>query len=416
MGKRIIEHKRDDGSIIYQLDQEAQSGVYRIDSESWQREYIREVEFKGFTSLPSGFRNDGKGLTYAGSNLLKRLHEKYGNGLHVCVVANDPSNIRKYRRSVKVTLNHQDLRSVNAAYRNIKYERNRELNDAVERFLKSKFPDQFGESEEVFTSYVPGTLARILSSGDTADNLSPKDRLALQEFFPGFVKSMDFSLKSTKNIRFAREGLEAAQTVYLEEVVEEYEQKLTRATTEGTWQRLLRQHILLLLHSYSAVIERQSVDIDGKFPDFMLIDPYGYLDIYEIKKPQTVILKYDSSRHNYFWSAEICKAISQVENYIDQTTHHRHDIAEKVRKKHGHQVKIVRPRGFVIAGMRTQLENEDMEEDFRILNDSLKNIDIIFYDDLLQNIRTLLGRFVESGGSEGLTKSGQKAAKKKAAR
>lgn len=121
---------------------------------------------------------------------------------------------------------------------------------------------------------------------------------------------------------------------------------------------------------------------------------YGYLDIYEIKKPQTNILKYDTSRKNYFWDVEVCKAISQVENYIDKVAQNRLDIENKIRRKQKQDVKIVRPRGYIIAGTRVQLnDDEDMSENFRILNDSLKNIDLIFYDDLLLNIKAMLTRF-----------------------
>ena len=408
MAGHIIEKKREDESIIYRVNRNSSSGFYRINSDSWQRDFIKEIKFKGFTSLPSGFRNDGRGMTYAGGNLLKRFHGKHGNKLCLCVVKDGNSSVKEHEKSVKVVLNHDELRSINSAYRNIKQDRNRELDEAIATFLKAKFPKVFTGGSETFSSYVPGTIGRVLDSPEVLNKLSAKDKQALQDFFPSFIKGIDFSLRSTKNIKFTKEGLGAAQTVYLEKIVEEYEQKLKKNALESTWQKLLREHILLLLHSYSAVIEKQSVDIDGKFPDFMLVDPYGYLDIYEIKKPQTEILKHDASRDNYYWSTEICKAISQVENYIDQTTHHRLEIAEKIRKKEGHQIKIVRPRGFIIAGIRTQLQNEDMEEDFRILNDSLKNIDIIFYDDLLGNLKALLNRFSDKSIKTTKKKSAKK--------
>ncbi|MBV2126113.1 MAG: hypothetical protein KUF75_13235 [Candidatus Thiodiazotropha sp. (ex Ctena orbiculata)] len=43
------------------------------------------------------------------------------------------------------------------------------------------------------------------------------------------------------------------------------------------------------------------------------------------------------------------------------------------------EVKIVRPRGFIIAGKRQSFKVDNEEEVFRILNDSFKNIDIILF-------------------------------------
>ena len=397
--QNIVERKRDDGSVMYRINRDAKSGVYKINADSWQRKWIAEIELRGFDGLPSGLYTDGRGMTAAGSRLLESLSEKYANRLRVCVAGDRESSVKKNRKSVLVTLNYDRLRSVNAAYRGIRYERNREMGAAVDGFLQSEFPTEFVGEAKPFTSYVPGSLARLLETPDVLEHMSPKDQKALQELYPKFLKGMDFSLRSTTDIRFAKEGVNAATTVYLEQVVAEYERKLKRSGSEHIWQQFLRKHILLFLHSYAAVIEKQSVDIDGKFPDFMLVDPYGYLDIYEIKKPQTTLLKHDSSRNNYYWAPEICKAMSQVEHYIDQTRHYRLEIAEKVRTKQGLPIKIVRPRGFIIAGTRSQLDNDEMAEDFRVLNDSLKNIDVLFYDDLLENIKAMLNRFSKGGAS-----------------
>ena len=124
----------------------------------------------------------------------------------------------------------------------------------------------------------------------------------------------------------------------------------------------------------------------------MLIDPYSYLDIYEIKKPTTTLLRYDKSRNNYYWDAEISKAISQVENYLHQVQRHSDSLINDIRRNKGIEVNIVRPRGYIIAGMRKQLKNDKMLDDFRILNESLKNIDIIFYDDLVNNLEAFVKR------------------------
>lgn len=395
MAQRYIEKKRDDNTIIYRIDRKNKRGVYKLNKDSWQKDFLDEVEILGFDALPSGLYRDGKGFTAAGGSLVKRLSAEVDRPLRIRISADEPSDITQFQKSVRVTLNHARLRAVNSKFRAIRQARNKETNEAIDSFLGSEFPDIFESAGGEYSDYSPGTIANLLEIPNLEEQLSDKDRRALQDFIPDFMKAMSFSLKSTNNVRFALDGIESVKTVYLAKVIEEYERRMSSNSSEDSWQKFLRQHILLLLNSYAAVIEKQSIDIDGKYPDFMLVDPYGYLDIYEIKKPQTKLLQHDRGRGNYYWSGEMAKAIAQVEKYIDQTAQQRLAIAEKVRKKHGREIKIVRPRAFIIVGLRGSLENEDMQEDFRVLNDSLKNIDILFYDDLLENIKALLERFTE---------------------
>ena len=43
-------------------------------------------------------------------------------------------------------------------------------------------------------------------------------------------------------------------------------------------------------------------------------------------------------------------------------------------------------------GTRKQLKGELMEDNFRLLNNSLKNIEVILYDELLSNLKNFLKR------------------------
>jgi hypothetical protein len=103
------------------------------------------------------------------------------------------------------------------------------------------------------------------------------------------------------------------------------------------------------------------------------------------------LLRYDKGRGNYFWDAEISRAIIQTEKYISNIERHRFEL-ENTLKKSASQARIVRPSGFIIAGRRSDLKNEEMAEDFRVLNDSLKNVDVICFDDLLDNLTALQKR------------------------
>ena len=91
---------------------------------------------------------------------------------------------------------------------------------------------------------------------------------------------------------------------------------------------------------------------------------------------------------------ELVKAISQVENYLYQLQRNSDTLITDIRKSKSIDINIVRPKGYIVAGTRNQLKNTKMLDDFRILTESLKNVDIILYDDLLQNLES----FVEKIG------------------
>lgn len=165
---------------------------------------------------------------------------------------------------------------------------------------------------------------------------------------------------------------------------------------ESSWQVFLREYILLFNTNYTDFIEKANIQILGtKFPDFMLIDVYNYLDIYEIKKPSTNLLKEDSSRGNYYWDVEIAKAISQVENYIHSINKSSASFREEVKRSKKLDIRVVKPRGIIIAGTSNQFKgNEIIEDNFRLLNRSLKNVEIIMYDELLTNLKIFLARLM----------------------
>ena len=59
----------------------------------------------------------------------------------------------------------------------------------------------------------------------------------------------------------------------------------------------------------------------------------------------------------------------------------------KTLREDGLDVKIIRPRGFILIGKRVSLDSKKKENAFRILERSLTNIQIIFYDDFLNSIK-----------------------------
>jgi hypothetical protein len=62
-------------------------------------------------------------------------------------------------------------------------------------------------------------------------------------------------------------------------------------------------------------------------------------------------------------------------------------LAADINRERGIEVRVVRPRAVVILGDSEQLDSDIKREDFRILRMSMKNIEIILYDELLDRLK-----------------------------
>lgn len=390
----ILEKKSSTGEVFFRINRNTKRGHYVIFDRFSQHKYCEKIFLEGFDHLPSGFyTKDGIGLTASGSYIFQELFYKYKKKVHLTLVAKGPAKLDGRGKTIKVRLPHPSLTDVNAEVRTTKRIKNEEIKAEVRQFLAVNFAKQFKEYKGATPRYAGGTLAEALDQKDLVARLSDDDRLRLEEFIPEYLSSIKGTLKAKNKLKVIFDSLDAGKKVYFEKIIKEFKQKLSRAVqSEIVWQKFLSNYILVLRNTYGEVLEKESVSLQGKFPDFILIDPYSYLDIYEIKKPNTVLMSYDKSRSNYFWSTEMSKAISQVENYIHQVQRSGDILINDIRKNKGLDVSIVRPRGYIIAGTRKQLTSPKMLDDFRILVESLKNVDVILYDDLISNLEAFVSK------------------------
>ncbi len=393
----IVEHKDEDGKLVFRINRKNKKGKYYILESNIQKDIVvNPINLEGFDSLPSGFYRNGFGLTAAGNFVLQEINGRFKKKIELTVVAQGPGKIDARGQNVKVVMPQRDLAKLGQAFRTIRRERNEEMRLEAQHFLGQQF-NQFKDLKDADAGYTPGKLAEILDHDTVVSKLSVEDREALEGLIPDYLSGIQGTLRAKKKLQIIYDALDAGKKIYLEKVLKEFRSKLKRRVqNEQSWQDFLSNYILLIQHNYGEVLEKESVSLQGKFPDFMLVDPYGYIDIYEIKKPNTELMKLDSSRNNYYWGQELSKAIAQVENYIHQAQRHADTLATDIRKAKGIDVNIVRPRGYIIAGLRSQLTSSKMKDDFRILCESLKNVDVILYDDLLVSLET----FVKSVADE----------------
>jgi hypothetical protein len=328
---------------------------------------------------PRSLREDGS--IKLGKHILEMLKSKFPKFRWIITLSTD--SIRTVRNIVRVRTSQRLLRRMSQE----EWDRGRDIkNDIVRRFFATTFPEDFIDAAP--TAYVPGTLARIVNK-EIITRLSSEDKDAVSSFIPEFAAAEAIG---TVNLLRA-----TAQIHTLKELARDLETEIGRDHGESWWQTYIQKNILLIQQGYIKALGKLNIAIGTtKFPDFSLITHDNYLDILEIKKPNTLLLKFDKSRSNYFWDSEIAKAIIQVENYIENVATHRNDIRSYVLDKYKIDVKAIRPRGIILVGDTRRFEDAKLKADFRLLREGIKNVTILTHDELvtrLNNYITVLEEF-----------------------
>jgi hypothetical protein len=119
----------------------------------------------------------------------------------------------------------------------------------------------------------------------------------------------------------------------------------------------------------------------------------GYRDIVELKRPDMAVLYYDEPHKNFYFSAEVSKAIGQCHRYLDVL----HEAAAKGLRDHP-EIVAYHPRAIVVIGRSSQW-SEDRLRALHGLNRRLSGITVMTYDHLLaqgERLVEMLGPTLES--------------------
>lgn len=329
-----------------------------------------KIYFEG--KKPTFFKEDGT-LPF-GKHVLEALKRKFGDEKFRWVITPDEDSIKTEYGILRVRTSQRTLKRMGAEL----WDRTRDIkNDTVAKFFSIAYPSHFTHNEAPV--YVAGTLSHMLGA-KILPRLSTEDRAAMNAFLPEFIASESLN---TVNLLKAK-----TQIKTLKELAADLEKSLDGSGyTEGRWQTYIKKNILIIQQGYISAIEKMNVALGGtKYPDFMLVTHDNYLDILEIKKPNTQLLKYDAGRGNYYWDPEIAKAIIQVENYIEYVQHQADAVRNYIRDTYGIELKVVRPRGIILAGDTRKFAPSKQRDDFRLLCLSSKNIMFVTYDELLSRL------------------------------
>lgn len=323
---------------------------------------------------PKALKNDG--TIQFGKHILETLKKKFPK--FRWIITPETDSITTEYNIVRVRTSLELLKRMNKE----NWDRSRDIkNDIVRRFFSIAFPLQF--KSPTTPTYVPGTLAGLLHP-QMIPKLSGADKEALSKFLPEYV--------AAEAVGTVQKLQASAQIESLKALAKSLEDEMDKSHPESWWQTFIKANILLMQQGYIKALEKLNVAIgDTKFPDFCLVTHDSYLDILEIKKPDTPLLKLDPSRGNYYFDPAMSKAVSQTENYIEQVTSKAADIRSYLLDKEKIDIKAVRPRGIILAGDARTFSDAKQRDDFRLLSQGIKNITVLTYDELLTRLKNYIG-------------------------
>jgi hypothetical protein len=268
--------------------------------------------------------------------------------------------------------------------------------EVVEGRLSRYFPKEkeFKHTEAVAQS------ANAKLNDINLNNLDKNDHEAVARFIKSYISLNSDNDRVLENIQ--TELVIEGRKKTLDQVIKKFEKYIKdKDFDEKKWQKFLHSDVFYFLSNYVESVREADVnfgkaDEGAKKPDFVWIDTYGFLDVFEIKTPFTEILgkRIDASHDNYYFSRSSSIAISQIEKYILFLESNIKGFETYLARKTRVPFSVLRPKAFLIIGRSKEFEgNEAKKRDFRVLRRLFKNIEFITFDELLDNLKSLSNKF-----------------------
>lgn len=376
----LKETKNKDGQVVWRYDNAKKYYEYLFVKDSAQGKLIKKLVFKDTSKKPSGFSQSGYGFRGALKPIFFLLRDTFAE-IDEIIIATHASSIK----GKKIYFNKKEYDSMVTTLGMIYKENSNRLSHSALVELANIFPRKFKVDSKA-ARYVPGTLNQILSRKGVVSQLSTDDISKLVEVLPPLMeRSAKAKSGLLSQIRFT-DLRDKSNKLELKNIIDRYDKLLKRkAQKESDWQEFFKKNLLFFNSSYVGLIDRTNISLDYRIPDFLLIDQFQFVDVFEIKKPDAPCLNYDKSHDNYYWSAEASKAIAQTEKYIFELESHANNFIVKF-KDNGIDINLIRPRGYVLISKREMLDTKGQKA-YKLLNNSLKNVQVIFFDDFLNNLK-----------------------------
>lgn len=372
------EHKEDENHEKIKIHEEF-DGKFLFPFEG---ESIKEIIIEGFKELPDAINRFGFGLR--NRHVSNFFQYKFKDDKVKKLIISKEAESKKIKDALR--LNVSDLESLEKEINQEQYACTVTKNTLIKNLLSDKFPELPFDFAE--TNSNKSLVLRNLNS-KLIDKLNAEEVEEIGKFYVRAVskfKRADIVKRATLGIQ------KKSQFLALKEVVYKYEALLKENPAEKVWQKFFEEYITLFDSRYLQQLNYKNIATAiTKYPDLVLIDIYGYIDFYELKKSETKILQYDSSHKTFYWSKDFSMVIAQVSDYIQKAKENSLAYANTIKTEtDGLDVNIISPRAIVVAGHSKELDTVKKRNHFKTLRESLKDIEFVLYDELLERLKNLM--------------------------
>lgn len=360
-----------------------------------------KITFEGLSTIPAGFlktTKTGLGFTRELLPLFDRLRKAFPALNHVVV---NPENSASEITATKAVFNVKDIKDLRSLIMGIQAKQKAELEISTNNRLAEQFPKKFKQQK---AGYSPGQLKEFFTRLNVKPNLLSDSDISTLVRMVGQIPIEKYGNHS--EVIATKASLDL---LFVEQLVKQYKSLLKNKTQTGNleskWQKFFSENLLYFNFGYVEKFEKNLIFGDSaiNIPDFILLNSLNYLEVFEIKTHLTPLLGFDKGRKNFYWSADAAKAISQAENYLYSLQTHSETIIHNIAKQYGiFSVEIIRPTVYIVASTKSTLAGINtnksykgaqllkLQNDFRRLNNSLKDIKFILYDELLLIFETTM--------------------------
>jgi len=376
------EEKPNDKTLVYEINKSKKVVSFYPYSSKYY--FFDKINLVGFTELPDILKKNG----YSKNRIVDLINKVFKSKKikTLTITRAGTSQIIKRGRDKHLHLSYKTVNALSVKIGSINFYHGRLKGQTVYKHFNKEFP------RLIKTKHNPDAKNEINEALQTLsvqkiEDFEKEDISKITEILTSLMKTGARS-QITKSQLFKNTKLKI-DTVTLDQVIGEFQDKLKRKISESMWGKFLENNLFLIDSKYIHSIPQLNLVLAGsRKVDFGLVDIQGYLDLFEIKKPETRLLtSKKDSRGNYVWDRQAIEAIVQAEKYLLHADSKRHQLKEDIKRERQVSLDVIRPRAFVIMGNSDQLDNSDKKEDFRMLKNQFKNIEIILYDELLDRIK-----------------------------
>jgi len=234
------------------------------------------------------------------------------------------------------------------------------------------------------SSFAPEDVARLAPAlGQLLSSTSSLDAVVRGELTPAALANLS---AATQQARYKDAAAELRQMINDPQL------------SENIYQKWFENNSWVLGSEYVRRIPTREIDLHST-ADILLVSIDGFVDIFELKKPNEALLLVDPSHKTYYPARPFAQALAQVMHYLRILNENR------LRLEADWEEQVVRPRGILIIG-RSKDWLAEQHQGWRNLTASLHNIDVLTYDHVLARMERIISLYDHRGPSSNVAGSG----------